>query len=226
MNSVLNKRILRDLRSNFGRYAALMLMIILGIYLVVSIVGASELVIVGTENAKSKNMVEDGQFSVFIPLTENELDRLTDKGTVIERMFSFDADCSNGSVLRVFKTREKIDLITLDEGKNGDINEAVIEKNYASVNNIKIGDVITISGINVKISGIGSVPDYDAALKTFASPAVDSKTFGIIFVTGNTYDQLLEAADKTESYTYAFKLGNETHEELKEKIENLDFDYE
>ena len=66
------------------------------------------------------------------------------------------------------------------------------------------------------------MPDYDAALKTFASPAVDSKTFGIVFVTGNTYDQLLEAADKTESYTYAFKLGNETHEELKEKIENLD----
>ena len=236
MNSVLNKRILRDLRSNFGRYAALMLMIILGIYLVVSIVGASELVIVGTENAKSKNMVEDGQFSVFIPLTENELDRLTDKGTVIERMFSFDADCSNGSVLRVFKTRERIDLITLDDGmlpesgndeeKNVDNNEAVIEKNYASVNNIKIGDVITVSGINIKISGIGSVPDYDAALKTFASPAVDSKTFGIVFVTGNTYDRLLEAADKTESYTYAFKLGNETHEELKEKIENLYFDYE
>jgi putative ABC transport system permease protein len=227
MNSVLNKRILRDLRSNFGRYLALMFMIILGVYLVVSIVGSSELVLIGTEDAKSKNMVEDGQFSVFIPLTDSELDTLSDKGTVIEKMFSFDAESVNGSVLRVFKNRENIDLIMLDSGRlAGSINEAVIEKNYAAVNDIKTGDTISVSGTDIIITGIGSVPDYDAALKTFASPAVDSETFGVLFVTEDTYDKLLEAANKTESYTYAFRLGNETADELKERIQNLDFDYE
>ncbi len=231
MNGVLNKRILRDLKSNFGRYAALMLMIILGIYLVVSIVGSSELVLIGTEEAKSKNMVEDGQFSVFIPLTDNEIDKLSDKGTVIEKMFSFDADSSNGSVLRVFKTREKVDLITLDEGRlpnleNTDNYEAVIEKNHASVNNIKIGDTIPISGVNVKIVGIGSVPDYDAALKTFASPAVDSEKFGVIFVSADTYEHIRSISEKTESFTYAFRLGEESADDLKEKIKALDFDYE
>ncbi|MBR3581697.1 MAG: ABC transporter permease [Lachnospiraceae bacterium] len=227
MNSILNKRILRDLRSNFGRYLALMFMIILGVYLVVSIVGASELVLIGTEDAKSTNMVEDGQFSVFIPLTDSELDNLSDKGTVIEKMFSFDAESVNGSVLRVFKNRENIDLIMLDNGRlAGSINEAVIEKNYASVNNIKTGDTISVSGTDIIITGIGSVPDYDAALKTFASPAVDSETFGVMFVTEDTYDKLLSVANKTESYTYAFRLGNETADELKEKIKTLDFDYE
>ena len=227
MNSVLNKRILRDLRSNFGRYLALMFMIILGVYLVVSIVGSSELVLIGTEDEKSKNMVEDGQFSVFIPLTDSELDTLSDKGTVIEKMFSFDAESVNGSVLRVFKNRENIDLIMLDSGRlAGSINEAVIEKNYAAVNDIKTGDTISVSGTNITVTGIGSVPDYDAALKTFASPAVDSETFGVLFVTEDTYDKLLEATGKTESYTYAFRLGNETADELKERIQNLDFDYE
>lgn len=227
MNSVLNKRILRDLRSNFGRYLALMFMIILGVYLVVSIVGASELVLIGTEDAKSTNMVEDGQFSVFIPLTDSELDTLSDKGTVIEKMFSFDAESVNGSVLRVFKNRENIDLIMLDSGRlAGSINEAVIEKNYAAVNDIKTGDTISVSGTDITITGIGSVPDYDAALKTFASPAVDSETFGVMFVTEDTYNKLLAAANKTESYTYAFRLGNETADELKENIKNLDFDYE
>ena len=231
MNSVLNKRILRDLKSNVGRYLALMLMIILGIYLVVSIVGSSELVLIGTEEAKSKNMVEDGQFSVFIPLTDSELDKLSDKGTVIERMFSFDADSSSGSVLRVFKTREKVDLITLDEGRlpnaeNTGNHEAVIEKNHASVNNIKIGDTLSVSGVNVKIVGIGSVPDYDAALKTFASPAVDSEKFGVIFVSADTYEYIRSISDKTESYTYAFRLGEESADNLKEKIKALDFDYE
>ena len=240
MNSVLNKRILRDLKSNFGRYAALMLMIILGIYLVVSIVGASELVLIGTEEAKSKNMVEDGQFSVFIPLTDSEIDTLQNKGTVIEKMFSFDAESSNGSVLRVFKTREKVDLITLDEGRLPDTgktqnetngksdvgHEAVIEKNYAATNNINIGDNITISGVSVEVVGTGSVPDYDAALKTFASPAVDSEKFGVIFVSADTYEYIRSISDKTESYTYSFRLGQETADDLKEKIKSLDFDYE
>lgn len=240
MNSVLNKRIRRDLKSNFGRYAALMLMIILGIYLVVSIVGASELVLIGTEEAKSKNMVEDGQFSVFIPLTDSEIDTLQNKGTVIEKMFSFDVDSSNGSVLRVFKTREKVDLITLDEGRlpdngktqnetNGksDVgHEAVIEKNYAATNNINIGDNITISGVSVEVVGTGSVPDYDAALKTFASPAVDSEKFGVIFVSADTYEYIRSISDKTESYTYSFRLGQETADDLKEKIKSLDFDYD
>ena len=240
MNSVLNKRILRDLKSNFGRYAALMLMIILGIYLVVSIVGASELVLIGTEEAKSKNMVEDGQFSVFIPLTDSEIDALQNKGTVIEKMFSFDADSSNGSVLRVFKTRKKTDLITLDEGrlpnadktqngtdgKSNASQEAVVEKNYASKNNIKIGDNITISGVSVEVVGTGSVPDYDAALKTFASPAVDSEKFGVIFVSADTYEYIRSISDKTESYTYSFRLGQETADDLKEKIKSFEFDYE
>ncbi|HOC35271.1 MAG TPA: hypothetical protein PKI82_14560, partial [Ruminococcus flavefaciens] len=67
MNKILSKRLLRDLRTNFGRYAALLLLIVMGIYLVVSIVGSSEMIIQGTENHKSVNMVEDGQFTVLVP---------------------------------------------------------------------------------------------------------------------------------------------------------------
>ena len=45
MNKILSKRLLRDLRTNFGRYAALLLLIVMGIYLVVSIVGSAEMII-------------------------------------------------------------------------------------------------------------------------------------------------------------------------------------
>ena len=65
MNKVLRKRLLRDLRANSGRYLALFLLFVMGLYLVVSIVGSSEMIIQGTEKQKAVNMVEDGQFSVF-----------------------------------------------------------------------------------------------------------------------------------------------------------------
>ena len=56
MSGVLAKRLLRDLRQNAGRYFALTMLIVLGVFLVFSIVGAAEVVLVGTEQQKSQNL--------------------------------------------------------------------------------------------------------------------------------------------------------------------------
>ena len=223
MNRVLNKRLLRDLKSNLGRYLALMFMIFLGIYIVVGIVGSAEIVIDGTEKWKEKNQVEDGQFSVFLPLSEEEEKEITSKGTRIEKMSSMDLRVSDGSELRAFAVREKIDLIMLDDGRlPSSENEVVLEKNYARVHDLSIGDLITIENRAFSIVGTGSVPDYDQMLKTFASPAVDAESFGIMFVSKEGYRKLTEdLPDKVETYTYAFRLGNETSDELKDRIEGL-----
>lgn len=223
MNRVLNKRLLRDLKSNLGRYLALMFMIFLGIYIVVGIVGSAEIVIDGTEKWKEKNQVEDGQFSVFLPLSEEDEKEITSKGTSIEKMSSMDLRVSDGSELRAFAVREKIDLIMLDDGRlPSSENEVVLEKNYARVHDLSIGDIITIENRAFSIVGTGSVPDYDQMLKTFASPAVDAESFGIMFVSKEGYRKLTEdLPDKVETYTYAFRLGNETSDELKDRIEGL-----
>ncbi len=223
MNRVLNKRLLRDLKSNLGRYLALMFMIFLGIYIVVGIVGSAETVIVGTEKWKEKNQVEDGQFSVFLPLSEEKEKEITSKGTSIEKMSSMDLRVGDGSELRVFAVREKIDLIMLDDGQlPSSENEVVLEKNYARVHDLSIGDLITIENSAFSVVGTGSVPDYDQMLKTFASPAVDAESFGVMFVSKEGYRKLTEdLPEKVETYTYAYHLGNETSDELKARIEGL-----
>ena len=120
MERTLNRRLLRDLKANFGRYLALFLMIVLGVYLVVGIVGASELVIIGTKNMKEVNKAEDGEFSVFAPLSDETLGRLTADGTYIEEMFSTDLAGEDGSTVRVFAVRKDIDLIVLDTGRTAE----------------------------------------------------------------------------------------------------------
>ena len=117
MNRVLRKRILRDLKSNFMRYLALGMLIIMGMYLVVSMVGAAETVITGSEQRAEKNLVEDGQFSVFLPLTESQENELTDSGLTLEKLFSMDVELADDSVLRLMRNREKVDLIDLDNGR-------------------------------------------------------------------------------------------------------------
>lgn len=60
MQKILRKRILRDLRENLFRYLALGFLIILGMYMVISLVAAAETVITGTTEAAKENRVEEG----------------------------------------------------------------------------------------------------------------------------------------------------------------------
>ena len=72
MQKVLRKRVLRDLKKNFFRYLALGLMIAMGIFLVVTIVGSAETLTKGTEDLAEKTNLEDGEFEVFVPLSKND----------------------------------------------------------------------------------------------------------------------------------------------------------
>ena len=53
MQKVLRKRVLREFRENLFRYIALFLLIVLGMYLVVSLVAAAESIIIGTDRFAS-----------------------------------------------------------------------------------------------------------------------------------------------------------------------------
>ena len=226
MNRVLNKRIFRDLRENFLRYLALFLMIVMGMYIIVSVVGAAETVITRTEETGANNHVEDGQFSVFTQLTAQQEKAITDKGVTIEKMFSYDLEMPDNSVLRIFRVREKIDLIDLDDGRIPENSgEILLEKRYCEEHEISVGDMVKIGESNYTVTGIGTVPDYDAPTKNFSDSSVDSSLFGIGFVVPEDYEAL-NCLGKTESLRYAYLLnGKITHDELKEIIKGFEFDY-
>ncbi len=228
MNRVLQKRILRDLKSNFMRYLALGLLIIMGMYLVVSMVGAAETVITGSEQRTEKNLVEDGQFSVFLPLTESQENELTDSGLTLEKLFSMDVELADDSVLRLMKNREKVDLIDLDNGRLAEQNgEIVLEKRYCEEHDLQVGDTVSFAETDFIITGIGSTPDYDMPTRKFSDSSVDSSLFGTAFVTDSQYDEILHSGlMKAEDYTYAYRLsGTLTDDEVKQKIKNFEFDY-
>lgn len=226
MNKVLNKRILRDLRANLTRYIALLLMIVAGMFIVISVVGAADTVITGTTELAFENKVEDGQFSVFIPLTDEQVKEITDSGVTIEKIFSTDVDVDD-STLRLMKTREDINLIHLDSGElPSKMGEAVIEKRYAEEHHISIGDSIEIYGTSLAVTGIGTVPEYDMPLNKLSDTSVESSLFGLLFVTPEQYDYIIESNSVLEEYCYAYRLNDSmTDNELKEMIQDFAFDY-
>lgn len=229
MNRVLRKRISRDIKQNFWRWLALFLMIVLGMYIVVSVVGAAENIITGSTDLAEKNHVEDGEFSVFIPLTGEQENSLRDMGITLERKFSTDITLDDNSVLRLMKNRSEINLVALDSGRLAEKNgEIALEKRYCEEHNYSVGDTLKVAGRDFEIVGICTTPDYDMPIAGFSDMAVESELFGTAFVTSEQYGEILEnGAQKAEDYTYAYRLGNGvTDKELKAAIKEFDFDYE
>lgn len=227
MQKVLRKRIWRDFKSNLPRYLALSLLIILTMYLVVSLVGAAETIIRGSKNADSRQCVEDGDFSLFVPMKNEEMEDLEADGVAIEPQFYMDYEIDEDHTLRIFANRDEINKIDLVKGTLAEKeNELVVERQFAEKNDISAGDVITFGGREFTVTGIGTTPDYDNVLKSLGDTGCDCLHFGTGFVAADVYDTLRaeEKSIKSEEYYYAYRLnGAMTDDELKDRLEELEF---
>lgn len=227
MEKVFRKRAIRDLKENKFRYLALAFLIILSMYLVISMIGAADTIIDGTAKVSEECKIEDGQFQVFVPLTSKQKKDLEADKITIEEAFYLNFEQKDGSTLRVFKNRKKIDKIHLDEGKlPKNDREVVLEKRYATVHHLKTGSKITIDQKTYKVVGIGSVPDYEACYEKLSDSTVDSKQFGLAFVTDRAYQKLKNGKHsiQSEEYIYAYRLnGAMSDKQLKNKLKKITF---
>ena len=228
MNRLLGRRTLREFGAHGMRYLALGVMISFAIYLIVSLIGAADTIILGTAEHAEKNRIEDGQFSVFVPLTDEELRKLHEQDIEIEPMFYLDYELPDESVLRVFRVRQFIDMAELESGAFPESSrEILLEKRYCEVKRIIPCSTIEIAGERLTVSGIVTTPDYDALFRSMGDSTADSATFGTPFVTENIYNTLKSAEKslRSEEYLYAYRLnGKMNNEELKELLLTFSFD--
>lgn len=227
MQKVLRKRILRDFKANIVRYLALGFLIILSMYLVVSMLAAAETIIRGSQKSDKESNVEDGEFSLFVPMKDYEWEKLEEKGITLEKMFFMDYSVEDDITLRVFQNREQINRMILKEGSLAEKeDEVVLERRYAELHDIQLGDAVEIGGREFTVTGIGTVPDYDSMLKSLGDTGCDSQHFGLAFVTADAYTAMQKEgkAAKSEEYYYAYLLNDKmTNDELKEELKNLEF---
>ncbi len=210
MMRVLFKRALRDLKHNAARYAALLLLIIISIFVVFGMVGAANTIIKQTATKDEEANLEDGQFAVFEALSDERIKELEASGLIIEKSFSVEYDANGGDILRMFKIRQKNNLILLISGELPETKrEAVLERRYAEDNDLEVGDSIDIGGENFTICGIGTTPDYNSVLRNMSDTVVDSEIFGTVFVTDEGYESMLQIASgvMAEEYLYSYRLG-------------------
>lgn len=227
MQRILSKRVLRDIRENLLRYLALFFLVALVMYMVVAIVGAAETIMQGTKESGRIHHREDGQFGVFVPLTDDKITQITEKGVTLQRDFSMDFHLGQ-STLRVYQARETVDLFVPSQGSEVPAQgEILLEQHYAEKHELGLGDTLTVGGRDFTVSGIGSTPDYDAAYEKTSDTTVDSNLFGVGFVTAEDYEALKAGGEnfRTEDYTYTYLLNDAmTDQELKELLQSFELD--
>lgn len=227
MQRILGRRVFRELKANFFRYLALFLLIVMGMYIVVATVGGAELIIYTVGQNQEKQCMEDGEFSVFVPLSQAEIAQIEEKGVTLEKAFFMDYTMEE-STLRIFANRQKCNLFAVSEGrmleKEGEI---LLEQHYAQAKGLTVGSVLNTGGRSFTVVGVGSTPDYDAVKSKQSDSSVDSSQFGTGFVMPEEYEKMRreERSFQAEEYCYSYRLnGCMSDEELKELIGSFEID--
>ena len=219
---ILLKAVPKNLRRDFWTYLLMGLLVAAGMYIASAFAGLSYSYIAAGEANDILSNREDGQFQVTAPLSRQEEQAITQRGYTLERAFYFDTEQEDGTILRVMKTRQSVDRIILDDGTlPQSAGEAVAEKCYAYHHELQTSDTVRVAGTDLRISGIGSVTDYDSPSVGMNDFSSNSETFGIVFVTEEDYRQLLAklGSDTREIYVYAYRLAEEAEDsDLQELI--------
>ena len=144
---VFNKKALRDLKKEFLRYLLIIIVMVLGIGVSVAYTNVYESVKSTVLDNWEQCNVEDGEFAMYMPLDDDQKKDFEDKEAKLEEAFYKDMETDNGLTVRMFKTRENIDLLNLHSGSMPSTdNEIVVDKVFAKNNDLAVGDSIDLGG--------------------------------------------------------------------------------
>ncbi|MDO5725246.1 MAG: hypothetical protein Q4P29_02970 [Tissierellia bacterium] len=226
MRNILLRRFFRDYK-NILKYFSLIFLIAIAIFLVTSILGSSVNAIEGIKQAQIDNKLEDGHFSVFLPLSDREIEKLESKNIIVEPNFFLEFNYEN-AVLRAYKNRENINRLAINKGRIAkDIDEIALEQLFVKKHGLKLGDKIRLGNFEFTLVGTVSSPDYDTVLKELSDVAASSKSFGTAFLTAKAYESLKSenTSLKAEEYVYSYLLGEKiTNQELKTELKKITID--
>ena len=221
MKNPLNKRLLRELRSEAGKYAVIAILLIATIGFVSGFLVADYSMIAAYKEGFEKYHIEDGHFRVENALNRAQVKTLTDAGVTLYDLHYREAALENGSTLRIYPDRTRVNTICLMQGALPDaIGEIAIDRMYADNNNLTIGDTLTAeSGESWTVTGLVALPDYSCLFSDNSDAMFDAVKFGVAVMTPEGYAALKE----TQIWNYAWTYDTLPDDEAAEKDAAEDF---
>ncbi|MBR2749667.1 MAG: FtsX-like permease family protein [Clostridiales bacterium] len=211
MRNVLKKRLPRFFKRNIGIYGGIALFIILVICLCAAYVVGNQGIRAAFHDMKDKNGLEDGFFSLAVPMDQSEVSGLLGDTLELEYQPYVDLPSVEESDIRVFRMRNSIDVPFLLEGSFPDSDkEIALDRLYAETHDLKLGDHFQVGTEEMEVSGIIGLPEYIVSFRELGDLLADREVFGVAIVSDGFFSKLDE---ESMIYQYAYKFKNELSRE-------------
>ena len=215
MKNPLNKRLPREFRKDFGKYLVIFLLLVITIGFVSGFLVADGSMIKAYNEGVDKYNTENGHFRTSEKMNDAQIQSIEENGIRIYDNFYLEQDLTNDSTMRIFESRDQVNLACLMEGEFPKAaNEIAIDRMYADNNKISIGDTLKSGTRSWKVTGFIALPDYSCLFQNNNDSMFDSVKFGIGVVTSEAFESLDSPLVK---YCYAWKYNDEPTTEKKEK---------
>lgn len=220
MKNPLRKRYLRELKSDFGKYIAIALFMIMLIGLVSGYLVAAGSIEKTFYEGWEKYNVEDGHIT-FSQIPEKEiLEQIENKADLKFYDLEYleeDID-DKGTTLRIFKDRTVIDDECLMEGEMpSSIYDIAIDRMFAENNGIKIGDILTVNQKQLKVTGLIAMVDFNCLYENNNDMMFNASIFGTGVMSEDGYENI--GSDHIY-YNYAWKYNEAPADEVEENAKS------
>ena len=215
MKNPLRKRLPREIRSEFGKYIVIFLLMVATIGFVSGFLVADNSMLIAYQNGFEKYNIEDGNFRTADRIYRSQREDIEKLGITLYENYYIEATLDNESTMRFFKNREEINKVCLMKGELPKAaGEVAIDRMYADNNQLAVGDTITSGERSWKITGLVALPDYSCLFQNNSDSMFDAVKFGVGVVTPEEFDTLNQ--DKLQ-YNYSWKYEQEPADEVEEK---------
>lgn len=215
MKNPLRKRLPREIRSEFGKYIVIFLLMAATIGFVSGFLVSDNSMLIAYQDGFEKYNIEDGNFRTADRIYRSQREDIEKLGITLYENYYIEATLDNESTMRFFKNREEINKVCLMKGElPKTTGEVAIDRMYADNNQLVVGDTITSGEHSWKITGLVALSDYSCLFQNNSDSMFDAVKFGVGVVTPEEFDTLNQ--DKLQ-YNYSWKYDQEPADEVEEK---------
>lgn len=222
MKNPLNRRLPRELKSEFGKYLVIFLFFIMVISLVSGFLVADTSLHTAYLDAFDKYNIEDGNFAYVEEASDDAIAAIEKDGKVkvYANFYKEDTDDFE-STFRAFGERNDIDKVCLLDGDMPKADtDVAIDRLYAKNHDLEIGDKFGVAGKDLTISGIVALSDYSTLYQNASDMMFDNDKFGVGVMTDAGFAALREN-HLHYNYSWSYNTAPEDDAEAKDMAEDL-----
>lgn len=217
----LRKRLIRELKSDFGKYFFIFIFLVL-------IIGFCSGFLVATDSMKQtfngsfeKYNIEDGHITFNEKLSSDTIaDIEKSQDVTLHELFYKEVDRDNDDTFRIYKNRTDVNKICVMDGKLAENDDEItIDRMYASNAGIKINDTVKLNGKTYKVTGLIAMSDYSALYENNTDLMFDAQHFTVTQVSDKTFDNI---SDNHLKYNYAWTYNKDINTDKEKKDASTD----